>query len=71
MQVVRNSSDDIHKEFGFEKCEKAVLKRGKLAQSPNLMLDSNRDIQELEQGKACMYLRTEEIEGIQLQQMKE
>jgi hypothetical protein len=28
MQVVRNFSDDIHMEFGLDKCAKIVLKRG-------------------------------------------
>jgi len=58
-------------EFGLDKCEKTVLKRGKLVRSHNLILDFRREIQELEQGKAYKYLGTEESEGIQLQQMKE
>jgi len=39
--------------------------------SQNLVTDSNREIQELEQGKMYKYLGTEEGEGIQHQQMKE
>ena len=35
------------------------------------MLDFSREIQELEQEKAYTYLRTEESEGTQLQQVKE
>jgi hypothetical protein len=35
------------------------------------MLDFNREIQELEQGKTYKYLGTEKSEGIQHQQMKE
>ena len=34
------------------------------------MIDPNREIQELEQGKTYKYLRIEESEGIQHQQMK-
>ena len=52
MQVLRNYSDDIDMEFGLDKCAKTVLKRGKLVHSQNLILDFNREIQELEQGKA-------------------
>ena len=54
MQVVRirNYSDDIDMEFGLDNCAKTVLKRGKLVHSQNLILDFNREIQELEQGKA-------------------
>ena len=39
--------------------------------SQNLVIDSNREIQESEQGKMYKYLGTEEGEGIQHQQMKE
>ena len=35
------------------------------------MIDTNREIQELEQGKMYKYLGIEESEGIQHQQMKE
>ena len=35
------------------------------------MIDINREIQELEQGKTYKYLGIEESEGIQHQQMKE
>jgi hypothetical protein len=51
MQVVRTYSDDIHMEFLLDKCTGIVLKRGKLVQTQNLILDFNREIQELEQGK--------------------
>jgi len=71
MQVVRNISDDIHMEFGLDQCAKTVLKRGKLVHSQNLILDFNREIQELKEGKACKYLGIEESEGIQHQQMNE
>jgi len=66
MQVVRNFSDDIHKEFGLEKCAKSLLKRGKLVQSQNLILDFNREIQELEQGKTYKYLRIEELRAFNI-----
>ena len=58
-------------EFGLEKCAKITFKRGKLTNSQNLMIDTNREIQELEQGKTHKYLGIEESEGIQHQQMKE
>ena len=61
-------------EFGLEKCAKITFKRGKLTHLQNLVIDTNRVIQviqELEQGKTYKYLGTEESEGIQHQQMKE
>jgi hypothetical protein len=60
-KVVRNFSDDIHTEFGIDKCAKIVHKSGKLVQSQNLILVFNREIQELEQGKTYKYLRIEEV----------
>jgi len=71
IHIVKNFSDDIHMEFGLEKCSKVAFKRCKLVHSQNLVIVINREIQELEQGKTYMYLRIEESEGIQHQQMKE
>ena len=47
------------------------FKKGKLIHSQNLVIDINREIQELEQRKTYKYLGIEESEGIQHQQMKE
>ena len=58
-------------EFVFDKCAGIVLKREKLVQSQDLILDSNREIQDLEQGKTYQYLGIEESESMQHQQMKE
>jgi hypothetical protein len=57
-------------EFGLEKCAKIAFKRCKLVHSQNLVIDINREIQKLEQGKTWKYLRIEESGGIQHQQMK-
>jgi len=54
-QVVRNFSVDIYKEFGLDKCAKIVFQTGKLVHSQNLILDFNREIQQLEQGKTYKY----------------
>ena len=53
IQSVKTFSDDIHMEFGLEKCAKIAFKRGKLVHSQNLVNDINRETQELEQGKTC------------------
>jgi hypothetical protein len=45
--VVRTFRDDINMEIGLDKCEKAVLKRGKLVHSQNIILDLNTEIQAL------------------------
>jgi len=58
-------------EFGLEKCGKIAFKRGKLVHWQTLVIDTNREIQELEQGETYKYLGIEESEGIQHQQTKE
>jgi hypothetical protein len=58
-------------EFGLDKCAKIVFKKRKLVHSQNLVVDINREMQELEQGKTSKYPGTEESDGIQHQQMKE
>ena len=70
-ETVKTFGDDINTEFGLEKCAKITFKRGKLTRLKNLVTDTNREIQELEQGKTYKYLGIEESEGIQHQQMKE
>ena len=64
IQTLKNFSDDINIEFGLEKCAKITFKGGKLTHLQNLVIDTNREIQELEQGKMYKYLGTEESEGI-------
>jgi len=69
IQTVKTFSDGIHIELGLEKCAKIAFKRGKLVHLRNLVIDINKEIQELEEGKT--YLGIEESEDIQHQQMKE
>ena len=71
IKTVKIFSDDINMEFRLEKCSKITFKRGKLTHSQNLVIDTNRKMQDLEQGKTYKYLGIEESEGIQHQQMKE
>jgi hypothetical protein len=71
IQRIKIYSEDINMEFGLEKCTKFTFKRGKLTHFQNLVIDTNREIQELEQEKTYKYLGIEESDGIQHQQMKE
>jgi len=59
IQTVKNFSDDINMEFGLVKCAKITFKRGKLTHLQYLVIDTNREIQELEQGKTYKYLGIE------------
>jgi hypothetical protein len=47
IQTVKTFSDDIHVEFGLDKCAKITFKTGKLTHSQNSVIDINREIQEL------------------------
>jgi hypothetical protein len=58
-------------DFGLQKCAKITFKKGKLIHLKNLVIDINREILELGQGKMYKYLGIEESEGTQHQQMKE
>ena len=71
IQTVKIFSDDINMEKGLEICARISFKRGKLTHSQNLVIDTNREIQELEKGKTYKYLGIEESEGKKHQQMKE
>ena len=51
IKTVKTFSDDIHMDFLLEKCAKIEFKRGKLIYSQNFVIDINKEIQELEQGK--------------------
>ena len=51
IQTVKTFSDDIHMDFGLEECAKIIFRKGKLIHSQNLVIDINREIPELEQGK--------------------
>jgi hypothetical protein len=55
---------------GLDKCAEVVFMKGKLVHSQNLVVDINREIQELEQGKTYKYLGAEESDGVQHQQME-
>jgi hypothetical protein len=65
IQTVKTFSDDIHMEFELKKCAKITFNIGKLISSQNLVIDNNREIQELEQGETYKYLGIEKSEGIQ------
>ena len=57
IHTVKTFSNDIPIDFGLEKCAKITFKKGKLIHSQNLVIDINREIQELEQKKNVQVLR--------------
>jgi hypothetical protein len=63
IQTVKTFSDDIHMEYGLQKCAKITFKRGKPTHSQNLVIDINREIQELRQGKTYQYLGIRKVKA--------
>jgi len=63
IQIVKTFSDDIHMEYGLEKFAKIAFKRGKLVHSKNLVIDINREIQELEQEKTTSTLGLRKVKA--------
>jgi hypothetical protein len=51
IQTFTAFSDDIHMEFGLDKCAKIVCRKGKLVHLQNLVVDIKREMQELGTGK--------------------
>ena len=63
IQTVKTFSDDINMEFGLEKCAKITFKRGKPTHSQNLVIDTKREIQELEKGKRTSTLGLRKVKA--------
>jgi len=59
----KQNFSDIHMEFGLDKCAKIVLNKRKVVLSQNVILNINKEIQQLEQGETFSYLESEESEG--------
>ena len=69
ISTVKKVSDDIHMEFGLDKCAKATFKRGMKVSAEGILLN-NQLIQDLDQAETYKYLGMEKGEGEQHQQMK-
>ena len=48
-RLTKNNSVGIKMEFGFDKCEKATFKRGKLTKTSDIQIDLDTCIKELDQ----------------------
>ena len=70
LKTVKMFSDDIHMEFGLDKCAKATFKPGKKVQSEGIHLAEDCVIQELEPEGLYQYLGIEEGDGVEHQKMK-
>ena len=56
LNTVRVFSKDIHMEFGFEKCAKVIINRGKMTTSENFNLSLGKQMRQLEIDEAYKYL---------------
>ena len=64
INTVKKVSDDIHMEFGLDKCAKATFKRGKKVSAKGILLNDHQLIQDLDQAETYKYLGMEEGEGV-------
>ena len=53
-------------EFGFEKCAKVSINKGKLVATENLKLPSGKEIQELEMTEAYKYFGIQQADSIKM-----
>ena len=70
VSTVELFSTDVGMEFGTKKCDKLVLKRGKVVRFDGLELPSGEKIQNVEKG-GYKYLRITEFDRIKESTMKE
>ena len=66
VNTVRIFSEDISMEFGFEKCAKVSINKGKLVATENLKLPLGKEIRELEMTEAYKYLGIQQADNIKM-----
>jgi hypothetical protein len=71
INIVKAISKDINMNFGFEKCAKICLKKGRVQEKTYIESTFEKDIKELDPRKACKYVGVEESHDIQHKNEKE
>ena len=71
VNTVRIFSDDIHMQFGLDKCAKVTINRGKLASTENIRLPSREEIRELEIEETYKYLGIHQADEVKNNVVKE
>jgi len=69
--TIKEFSDDIGMDFGFDKCAKATFVRGKLYKKSSITLNMGTVIRELDSGETYKYLGVNEDDGVNHSSMKE
>ena len=70
IQIVHEYSNDIHMEFGLDKCAKCTLKKGVKAETDGFQLEDGSIIEDLQEDATYKYLGIEENTNIQHKQMR-
>ena len=60
IQVVHDYSNDIHMEFGLDKCTKCSIEKGKKVETQDFQLNDDSTIADLEEDATYKYLGVEE-----------
>ena len=71
IQTVRIFRSDIYMQFGIEKCNIIILKRGIKDENCGIMLTNDLKISSLKEGESYKYLGTLEAEDINTKKTKE
>ena len=71
VKTVRIFSDDVHMQFGLDKCAKVKINRGKLASMENIRLPSREEIRELEIEETYKYLGIHQADEVRNNVVKE
>ena len=71
VNTVRIFSDDVHMQFGQDKCAKVTINRGKLASTENIRLPSREEIRELEIEETYKYLGIHQADEVKNNVVKE
>ena len=69
IQTVHDYSNDIHMEFGLDKCAKCTIKTGKKMETDGFELQDGSIIQDLQEDASYKYLGIEENTNIQHKKM--
>ena len=70
IQTVHKFSNDIHMEFGLDKCAKCSIEAGNKVESGGVQLSDGTEIADLQEDSAYKYLGIEESAQIQHKAMR-
>ena len=71
IQIVHSFSNDIHMEFGLDKCAKSIIQKGNKVESDGVQLSDGTEIADLQEDSPYKYLGIEETAQIEHKLMRD